>query len=234
MKRYPGEAVGDLAEANSLFARLRTACHTEWQGYVDHPFVRQMGDGTLRQDAFRHYLGQDYLFLIHFARAYALAGFKSETLAELRQAGVGMAAILDEMALHVKLCQGWGMSATELESLPEATATMAYTRYVLEKGLSGDLLDLYVALAPCVIGYAEIGTTLKALVGDAPDHPYMQWIDEYAGAAYQEVARDAVATLDRLLAARGGVGRMDSLIRTFRQATRLEADFWQMGLDLST
>lgn len=30
-------------------------------------------------------------------------------------------------------------------------------------GQAGDLLDLYVALAPCMIGYAEIGKALEAV-----------------------------------------------------------------------
>jgi thiaminase len=37
--------------------------------------------------------------------------------------------------------------------------------------------------------------------------------------------------LDRLDAARGGPGRRPDLVRIFRQATRLETAFWQMGLD---
>lgn len=237
MHRYPGKEVPGLAPDDSLFARLRHACRAEWTAYVDHAFVRQMGDGTLREECFRHYMGQDYLFLIQFARAYALAAYKSEGLEDLRAAGLGMAGILDEMGLHVKLCHGWGLSTEELETLPEAKATMAYTRYVLEKGLAGDILDLYVALSPCMIGYAEIGRALReSQPGGTVDegHPYHLWIREYSGDGYQSVARATVETLDRLLAERGGVGRMPSLIRTFRQATVLEADFWQMGLDLAS
>ncbi|ABC22825.1 TenA family protein [Rhodospirillum rubrum] len=231
MKRYPGEAVPGLIPQDSLFARLRGACATEWQAYTGHAFVRQMGEGSLREECFRHYLGQDYLFLIQFARAYALAAYKAEALADLRTAGLGMAAILDEMRLHVSLCQRWGLGPADLEALPEARATIAYTRYVLDKGLAGDLLDLHVALSPCVVGYAEIALTLRQSLSE--DHPYAEWIGEYAGEAYQGVARSAVATLDRLLVERGGIGRMPALIATFRQATRLEADFWQMGLTLS-
>jgi thiaminase/transcriptional activator TenA len=53
-----------------IFDRLKAAAVTDWQSYVDHDFVRQMGAGTLPQAAFRTYLVQDYLFLIQFARAY--------------------------------------------------------------------------------------------------------------------------------------------------------------------
>ena len=64
-----------------IFDRLKTAAVADWQSYVDHDFIRQMGAGTLPQAAFRTYLVRDYLFLIQFARAYALATYKSRTLA---------------------------------------------------------------------------------------------------------------------------------------------------------
>ena len=58
-------------------------------------------------------------------------------------------------------------------------------RYVLAQGGQGDLLDLYVALAPCVIGYGEIGARLAV----DPDTRlegtrYASWIAMYAGAEY--------------------------------------------------
>src|SRR5690554_1354072 len=100
--------------AGGLFARLREAALDDWRAYVEHPFVRGLGAGTLPEACFRHYLGQDYLFLIHFARAYALAAYKAETLEDMRQAAAGMSAILDlEMGLHVSFCAGWGLSEAE-------------------------------------------------------------------------------------------------------------------------
>jgi thiaminase (transcriptional activator TenA) len=151
--------------ADGLIQRLIDAASEEWTGYTDHAFVRGMADGSLPQAAFRHYLAQDYLFLIHFARAYALAVYKGQSLADMRAAHAGLKAILDvEMDLHVGLCGSWGISPAELEAAPEAKATMAYTRYVLETGLRGDLLDLHVALAPCVIGYGEIARRIASLM----------------------------------------------------------------------
>ena len=145
----------------SLFQRLKTDCADDWRSYVDHAFVRGMGDGSLPQAAFRDYLVQDYLFLIQFARAYALAIYKGRSLAEMRGALEGLKAILDvEMDLHVRLCGRWGISASDLEATPEKNETIAYTRFVLDAGQAGDLLDLYVALAPCMIGYGEIGAAL--------------------------------------------------------------------------
>ena len=215
-----------------LFDRLRDGAAAEWSAYVDHPFVEGLADGTLAPEAYRHYLIQDYLFLIQFARAYALGVYKSDSLAEMRAFSAGVASILSEMSLHVRVCAGWGLAPDDLEAAAEARATIAYTRFVLDSGLRGDLLDLQVALVPCIVGYAEIATALAARPGalDAAN-PYRDWIAEYAGTGYQEVAAKARALLDASAERRLSEARMPQLVALFGKACRLEADFWQMGLD---
>lgn len=217
---------------DGLFSRLRAACAEEWRAYTEHEFVRLLADGSLPEESFRHYLVQDYLFLTQFARAYALAAYKSEALDDIHRAAATVIALVEtEMPLHVAYCAEWGLTEAEMAATAEATATTAYTRYVLDRGAAGDALDLYVALAPCVIGYAEIGRRLKS----APEtrlagNPYARWIEMYAGEEYQDVARGAVDQLDRLDLARGSPARFSALAGTFRQATVLEARFWRMGL----
>jgi len=215
----------------SFFERLKTQASAEWRAYTTHPFTAGLADGTLPEAAFRHYLVQDYLFLIEFARAYALAVYKSPELADMREAAAGLSAILDvEMNLHVKLCAGWGLSPRDLEQAPPASETLAYTRYVLDAGMRGDLLTLRVALAPCVIGYAEIAARLADQpTAHATNNPYRVWIDEYAGAPYQAVAAGARDHLDRLADRYVTPAREAELVAVFREATRLETDFWAMG-----
>ncbi|MEL6946334.1 MAG: thiaminase II [Pseudomonadota bacterium] len=214
----------------SLFERLKSDCSDAWASYTHHPFVERMGDGTLPQAAFRDYLVQDYLFLIQFARAYAVAIYKGRSLAEMCHGLDGLKAILDvEMDLHVRLSAEWGLSAGDLERAPEKGATVAYTRFVLDAGMAGDLLDLYVALAPCMIGYGEIGVRLSKKA--AQTNPYTVWINEYASDGYQEITKATVDNLDHLAAEIMTEARYPRLVHLFRAATLLEADFWQMGLD---
>src|SRR5690606_16553940 len=139
-------------------------------------------------EAFRHYLQQDYLFLLHFARAFALAAYKSRDLSDLRRGAEGLKAILDiELDLHIAYCREWGITEAQLAALPESRATMAYTRYVLDAGSRGDLLDLHVALAPCMIGYAEIARWLPAQpFTRMQGNPYAAWIEMYAGTEFQQ------------------------------------------------
>lgn len=215
------------------FEDLKNSCQAEWQAYIEHSFVRQLGDATLAPEAFRHYLKQDYLFLIQFARAFALAAYKSPTLADLQQAKAGLQAIVDvELGLHVSYCREWGISEEDLAKLPEARATLAYTRYVLDTGNRGDLLDLHVAMSPCMVGYGEIADWLNARTetvrGDK--NPYDAWIAMYESDEFQEAMRAEIDWLnDRL--ADITPARFEQLIRIFSEATRLEIDFWEMGLE---
>ena len=216
-----------------VFERLKQAAAEDWKSYVGHSFVRELGAGSLPQEAFKAYLVQDYLFLIQFSRAWALAAYKSRTIPEIRAAQAGLAGILDETELHVRLCGRWGLSPQQLHSVPEHQATVAYTRFVLDCGAAGDLLDLHVALAPCVIGYAEIGRALapEGVEKIGGDHPYREWIGEYAGDAFQQLAAGSRRLLDDLAARSMTERRFKELADLFGKASRLEADFWQMGLD---
>lgn len=217
------------------FSDLIDASHQQWSAYIQHDFVCQLGRGTLAEDRFRHYLKQDYLFLIQFSRAYALAAYKSHSLEELYHAFEGLKTILDtEMQLHLDYCAQWDIPRHELESLPEARATLAYTRYVLDAGARGDLLDLRVALAPCMVGYADIArwlneqpTTLRGA-----ENPYDAWLEMYLGDAFQQAAASERQWLDTQLESVSSA-RFERLVTLFRDATRLEIDFWQMGLDLA-
>ncbi len=220
-----------------LLPLLKAAAAQPWRDYLQHDFVRGLGDGSLPPACFRHYLVQDYIFLINYARAYALGVYKGETVEEMRYAVSGVEGLLKgELQLHLKYCQSWGLSEADVLATPEATGNMAYTRFALERGLAGDYLDLLVALTPCMVGYAEIGTQLLADPGTRRDgNPYLPWIESYGGPSYQAMASDACRHLDVAAERRIGADftaapRFAALARTFEQATRLEVGFWDMGM----
>ena len=217
----------------ALFPRLVRAAEANWHAYTRHEFVLLLASGNLPESSFRRYLVQDYLFLVHFARAWGLAIYKSDTLSEMRRAQRLVAATLDvEIGLHIDYCRGWGLSEAAMIAEPEASATIAYTRFVLDRGLAGDRLDLEVALAPCIVGYAVIAAERMADPKTRLDrNPYREWLEMYAGAGYQTLARETEAALDDLCIGRGGKGRFASLAANFSLAARLEAEFWQMGLE---
>lgn len=222
-------------QGNSFFHQLRQARLADWHSYVDHNFVRQLGQGTLPMTAFQDYLIQDYLFLIQYSRAWALMAFKAPDLALMRQSSEILQALLHhEMQLHVQYCQSWGLQPEALEQAIEKPANVAYTRLMLDAGQRGDALDLMTAIAPCLIGYGEIGLSLLSNPQThMTDNPYRSWIDMYGGEEYQQVAAAGIVILDQLAEQNLTPHRKSNLEKLFGLACRLEADFWQMGLDAS-
>lgn len=214
------------------FALWRDAAGDHWDAYVDHAFVRQLAAGSLPRDSFLHYLRQDYVFLLHFARSWALVFAKSERMSEMALASSIAHGLLNgEMPLHVAICGREGITEAMLQDTPESPANMAYTRFVQATGYAGDMLDLLAALAPCVFGYGQIGLAHADSGG-----PYGEWTATYGGADYQRVCHDVGALIDAALQARLGpdwpaLPRARTLARHFTQATQLEVGFWQMGLD---
>lgn len=205
-----------------------------WDAYARHPFVQGLETGDLPRPAFLHYLRQDYVFLVHFSRAWALAVVKAETLEDMKTAASVVDGLVNhEMQLHVQTCAAEGIPESDLFATPEADANLAYTRYVLDAGFSGDFLDLMAALAPCVLGYGEIGARLAPAAQDG--HPYRAWIETYASEDYQSLCRQVGALIDAALSRRLGEAaretpRWSALSRRFARATELEVGFWSMGL----
>lgn len=218
------------------FALWRAGGASPWRDFTRHAFVEGLGDGSLSQQAFLHYLVQDYVFLIHFSRAWSLAVVKSETLDEMKVcAGTVDALINHEMALHVTVCADHGIDEQTLFDASEAVENIAYTRYVMDAGLQGDFLDLMAALAPCVMGYGEIGVRLAD--EKSADTPYAAWIDTYASSDYQAVCTTVGTMIDAAVTRRIGdlatSPRAQALQNRFTRATLLEVGFWQMGLNAS-
>ncbi len=203
-----------------------------WQPYTQHDFVQKMGDGTLEHVCFQHYLKQDYLFLIQFTRAWALAIYKSDNFEQMRIGQAGINAMLDtEIKLHIDYCKDWDIPEAQVLSTPESPACVAYTRYVLDVGMTGSLVELLAALAPCVIGYAEIGKSLADLPAVA-DNAYQSWIDMYASPEYQQAAKDFQQLFDDLCKTLSAA-QTQKLQKIFDTATHMEVAFWQMGLALN-
>ncbi len=212
-------------------------CKKEWHAFLNHDFVGRVADGSLDTVNFYHYLQQDFLFLKHYARAFALAIYKSQSLTDISSTLTILSNIIEnEISAHVTYCKSWGLSEHALENALEDVATVAYTRYVLDRGISGDLTELHAALAPCALGYAEIG---RRLINDPltklEGNPYRSWIELYASENSQNFARTQSLLLDHLIAdIKPDSTHWIGICETFKTATRMEIAFWQQALDIKS
>ena len=218
-----------MPRMSSLFATLRTGSGPLWQTAQSHPFVDGLADGSLSRERFIHFLLQDYVYLIGYARAWAIAAARAPELPLLTAAAALVNDTLGmEMELHRGYCESFGISRSELDNEQAGPLCQAYVDFCLATAATGDFMDVLVAMIPCGVGYAEIGTRLATQLADGEEHPYRQWIETYASAEFQDYAAWMTTTLDSL-ATQIGPARIPRLQAKFDLGCRYEWMFWEMG-----
>ena len=162
-----------------------------WDEYIQHEFIQKLAAGTLELENFQHYLMQDYIYLFHYCRAFALAMYKSENFEQMNFSKQALNAILDEIQLHINYCKEFGIDEKLIYEQQESPACVAYTRYVLDCGMNGDLAQLYAGLIPCFLGYAKVADYINENNLSVANNQYQSWIDMYSSKEYQEGAKQA-------------------------------------------
>ena len=210
---------------------LRRAADPVWTAIHAHPFVRGIGDGTLPEATFRHYIRQDYLFLIDYGRLLSLGAARAPRLAWMRRFSALAESVLEtEMDLHRAYAARWGISGEELESERTAPATDAYCDFLLRTAALGDFGELAAALAPCMWGYAEIGQRL-AEAGQPAHEGYAEWIRMYASDEFEQLAAWARELVDAAAEGTGDAGR-ERMFGAFMASSEHELAFWEQAFRL--
>ncbi|MGG2089912.1 thiaminase II [Priestia aryabhattai] len=208
--------------------RLYEKLQPIWRQNHNHPFVQGMGDGTLEKEKFRFYMIQDYLYLIDYAKLFAIGAMKATNLQTMGK----FAALLDstlneEMGLHREYAKKFQISEKELEKAQPSPTTLAYTHYMLHVGQSGTLAELVAALLPCMWSYWEIGKELSEKPG-AENEFYREWIEMYSSEEFGELATWCINLFDSLTEDKSEA-ELEKLEEIFLNTTRFEYMFWDMA-----
>ncbi|KAI0042839.1 hypothetical protein FA95DRAFT_1547085 [Auriscalpium vulgare] len=223
------------------FVRLLIRKHAGiWKDYVQHDFVRQLGEGTLAKEHFVHFIKQDYLYLKYYARAHGLLAAKSPEYDKIAASAEIMLHIIRESTMHRTFCAQWGVSPEELDSTPESPACTAYGAYILDIGLRGDASQLLMALAACLLGYGEVGLWLRREAARLDSwvklagNPYHKWIEDYSGADYQAAVKVGIERIEEMAQDDPpSPKRFQEWSAVWEKCTRLEKGFWDMAMTLS-
>ena len=211
--------------------RLHALAGEVWRAQHEHPFVRGIGDGTLDLERFKHWVRQDYLFLVEYARLFGLAAARAPDLATLtRFAELLRSTVTVEMELHRAYAREFGITADELERELMAPTTRAYTDFLLRIAATGDFAELVAALLPCMWGFCEIGGVLAAR-GLPPEPRYARWIEMYADPEFVALADWCRGLLDRLAAGAPEEQRR-RMENAFLTSSRYEYLFWEAAYNL--
>ena len=206
-----------------------------WEAYLEHPFVRGIADGSLDEDKFRYYMIQDYLYLVEYARVFALGVAKARDMDSMRLFAGYVGQILDgEMEIHRAYMKRLGIDPEDAERAAPALDNRSYTSYMLNVAFSEGPEAIMASILSCALSYEHIALRILQSNPDADKHPfYGEWIQGYADPGYHE-ANEALITLTERLTAGCGEAEMLHLEEIFRECSRYEMAFWDMAWEKRT
>ncbi|MBM7869518.1 thiaminase/transcriptional activator TenA [Clostridium pascui] len=200
-----------------------------WESYYKHPFVDGIGQGTLDVDKFKFYMIQDYIYLIDYAKIYALGIVKADTEQVMKGFATMVNGILNgEMSIHRSYMRRLGITQEEIRETKASLANISYTNYMLSVSQRGTLADLTVSLLSCMWSYLEIGRHLSKIPGSVNHEFYGEWIRGYISADYIKLTNwviDLVDDLAKDLPKR----ELEKLEEIFVNTSKYEYMFWDMA-----
>ncbi|SEV95979.1 thiaminase II [Natrinema salifodinae] len=207
--------------------RLLEAGGEIWNAQKSHPFVTELADGTLAEDAFLTWVRQDYRYLLDYARVFAIAGSKARDEATMtRLFGIAHTTLDDEMDLHREFAADYGLSPADLEAAQKAPTCVAYTNFLLRTAYEGTLPEIAAAIYPCGQGYLDIA---DHMADRAPqeDHRYAPFIEKYTSDEFREVVNWMRSFVDRY--GERYPEQYEAMEAAFLTSARLEFRFWEMA-----
>ncbi|MFC4246193.1 thiaminase II [Natribaculum luteum] len=197
-----------------------------WDAQKRHPFVRELADGTLAEEAFLHWVRQDYRYLLDYARTFAMAGTKArdeETMTHLMDVAH---TILDyEMDLHREFAADYGIDRSDLESTEKAPTCVAYTNFLVRTASEGSLAEIAAAIYPCGQGYLDVAEHMADRA--TGEHRYTPFIEKYTSDEFREAVDWMRTFVDRC--GERYPGEHEAMEEAFLTSARLEYRFWEMA-----
>jgi len=212
---------------------------TAWQANLplfettrDMPFNRELAQGVLPPEKFRHYMIQDAHYLEGFARSLALVAAKGWNAHHVVQfAKAAEVAIIVERGLHADYFQRFGVSPQDFASAELSQVCNHYVSYLQATCAQAPFEVGLAALLPCFWIYREVGTAIHESA--ATNNPYSAWIETYAGEKFSEAVDAVIATLDQV-AAECSQRNIERMHLAYRRSAQLEWMFWDSAYRLES
>jgi len=208
----------------SLTEELRHTYRDLWDKMVTHPFVVEMGAGTLPVEKFRAYFLQDYVFVRDLVSMTALGISKAPDFASASRLNQFLAGILNpENDLFVRAFEKLGVSKEEYSSASASPTTQGFGDFMMRVGLEGDFEQIVTVLYVAEGTYLDWGTRLSRQ-GTLPENPvYREWIEIHG----PQVLGEFVGWMGNHLDKAVNGPRRPRVEKVFLTALRYEYLFWE-------
>ncbi|MCI8342578.1 MAG: thiaminase II [Firmicutes bacterium] len=212
--------------------RLFESVKEIWESYNRHPFVKGIADGTLPLEKFRFYMIQDHLYLMQYAKVFALGVVKASEERHVR----AFAAMIDEIlntenAVHQNYLKKLGISKNDIETAKMSLANESYTSYMISVGLKEGLAEIAVAVLACSWSYKMIGDFMKTVPGCENHEFYGQWINSYGSDEYSK-SNDVIIHIVDSLTENYAEEQLQNIEKIIKLCSKYEYAFWDMAWNM--
>ncbi len=219
--------------SKNISERILEGSKAIWDEFYTHPFILGIGDGTLEIEKFRHFMLQDYLYLLEYAKVFAIGAAKAEEPEIVTAFGGYISNILEgEMNIHREYMQRLGIDLKEAERTYMSQDCLSYTSYMLRIAYERSTAEICAAILPCAVSYEMIA---KKLVKTDPlclEHGfYGEWVRGYSCEEYHN-ENEALIALTERCALGYDETRINALIEIGRRCSLYEKAFWDMSWEM--
>ncbi len=187
------------------------------------PFNLELENGKLSKDIFNFYLQQDLLFLADYSKALIIIASRlteHEHTEQLIQFSLNI--IQAEKALHLNYMQHFG---TTLDGIKPTPTCSIYTNFLLRTAHIASVEEAVASVMPCFSVYANVANKITSAMQQQENHPYISWINLYAGEEFNKSVISMSAIMNQL-AANATPSIREKMLEIFIECTKFEWMFW--------
>lgn len=207
--------------------RAWEVCLPVYKKTIEHPFIKELMDGSLTKEKFEFYIQQDALYLAEYRRVLLGIAGKLDNInhseAFTRFANDTMDV---ENALHESFFK---LFSTQKDA--EATPScLLYTSFLHTLLGNKSVHEAVAGILPCFWIYKEVGDYILENAS-IDGNPYKDWINTYGGEEYAKAVEEAIDITDEI-AEKCSPEQQEQMIHDFVMTARMEWLFWDAAYRL--
>ena len=215
-----------------ITTEMRKVADSLWNKSFNHPFIKELADGSLPIDTFRYYLKQDNYYLKNFGTLhYKIADQIADQ--QTKQFLIDGAQGLNEGENEIRreFFSKLEITANEMKDTPIAPNAYSYVSHMYHELNEGTPATACTALLPCYWLYNEIGKQLIA--NGSPVDLYQQFIETYDSPEFTNSTNKMIAVVDDF-GVKANETEQKEMITAFVRSSYYELNFWEMAYSNET
>lgn len=195
------------------------AAEPVYRRILEHPFVRELSDGSLPHGKFIYYIEQDALYLKEFGRSMAAAAARFTDPSAM---SLFLHFAMDNLAAEKSLHESFlGAGAGTASASP---VCLLCSSHLWKQVTSSSVEVALAAVLPCFSVYGKVGMHIfRTAVLDG--NPYRGWIETYADGGFSGSTGQLMDLCDRF-ADNASPGIREEMTEAFVTGVKLEWMFW--------